>query len=362
MKKTAVTDIPFARRLGRTAAGGSSLSVFWTASGIEFKLKATDLFIELESIYSGLELWIDIMIDGELSQRIQLPPGISTIPVFRNLSDNGEARSRTVRILRDTQAMAGDEVSVLRLISAETDDDAVFEQIPEASLRLEFIGDSITSGEGAGLEKQIEWAPIVFSAVEGYAYKTGILLNADVNVLSSSGWGLYASWDADTACALPRYYDEVCGLEKSDGDAACGSLEPWDFSSYVPDAIVINLGTNDSTALKNSDRWTPDEFNGLFREAAVSFLKKLRDKNPKSAILWAYGMLGNEMAEPIKDAILAYSGETGDKNVYYYEFKNCTGDRLGVRAHPNRRAHDEAASALSEEIMRILKKTGGDTK
>ena len=354
MKKTKVTDIPGLKKLGRTAEAGSALSVFWTASGIEFRLKASDLFIELESVYEGLELWTDILIDGELSQRIQLPRGISRIPVFQKLSDNGVIKSRTVRILRDTQAMAGDAVSVLKLISIETDDDAVFEQIPEPALRLEFIGDSITSGEGAGLEKQTEWAPVVFSAVESYAYKTGVLLNADVNILSSSGWGLYASWDAKTECALPPYYDEVCGIENSGEDRAAGSLEPWDHSSFVPDAIVINLGTNDSGALNNNDRWERDEFHGLFVKTGADFLRKLRERNPGSALVWAYGMLGNDMAEWIGEAISSYRAQSGDGNVYYYELPGCTEDLLGVRFHPNRRAHDEAAIALCAELKRIL--------
>ncbi len=354
MKKTNVTYIPGLKKLGRTAEAGSKLSLFWTASGIEFRVKASDLTVELESVYDGLELWTDILIDGELSQRIQLPPGVSKIPVFRKLSDNGEIKSRTVRILRDTQAMAGDAVSVLKLISVETDDDAVFDQLPEPSLRLEFIGDSLTSGEGAGLERQTEWAPIVFSAVENYAYKTGVLMNADVNILSSSGWGLYASWDAKTECALPPYYDEVCGLENSDEDAAAGSLEPWDFSSFVPDAIVMNLGTNDDGALNNNERWARDEFHGLFVRTGVDFLKKLRLRNPKSAIVWAYGMLGNGMAEWIGEAISSYTGETGDKNVHYYKLPDCAGDLVGARFHPTRRAHDEAALALSSELKRIL--------
>ncbi|MCR5675191.1 MAG: GDSL family lipase [Lachnospiraceae bacterium] len=355
MKRLFVTEIPELVRMGRTAESedGTSLSVFWTASGIELRLGASDLFVELESIYGSLELWIDVMIDGELSQKIQLPHGRSRIPVFQGLDPS---RVRTVRILRDTQAMAQDgDASVLLFHAIETDDHAMFERIPEPALRLEVIGDSITSGEGAGLERQVEWAPVVFSAVNSYGYLAAELLNAQVNILSSSGWGLYASWDANTECALPPYYHEVCGLAKGAGNEAAGAKRPWDFAAWRPDVIVINLGTNDSGAINNQNRWTREEYHPLFNNAAVSFLRDLRAQNPEARLLWAYGMLGNDMAEWIREAIADYMRETGDERVSFFAFTDCDAAHLGVRSHPNRRAHKEAAEALAEEIRRLMR-------
>lgn len=350
MKRIAATEIPELVRHGRTAEEGSSLSVFWTASGMEVRVKTGSLFVEVESVYGGLELWTDILIDGELSQRIQLPRGISRIPVLQNL----EAKPRTVRVLRDTQAMAQDSMSVLKIRAVEVDEDAVFEEIPAPEMLLEIIGDSITSGEGAGLERQEDWVPAVFSAVNSYGYLTAQLLNARVNILSSSGWGLYASWDANTECALPPYYRPVCGLEKGAENEAAGAQRDWDFSSFRPDVIVINLGTNDSGAVNNNDRWTKEEYYPLFIETAVRFLKTLRELNPGSYLLWAYGMLGNDMAGWIGEAIEQYRTSENDGRVSYFEFRNCDQEHLGVRYHPNRLAHREAAEALAAEIRRIL--------
>lgn len=373
MKKN-ITEIPEIVRLGRTAVSRAkgeaspALSAFWTASGIELTLKASMLSVEVESIYDTLEIWADVMIDGELSQRVWLPRGRSMIHVFTGLDGT---RKRTVRILKDTQAMAGDKTVVLRFHSLETDDAAEFIKPEESSLRLEIIGDSITSGEGAGLENQVEWAPLVFSAVNSYGYLTAELLNARVNILSSSGWGLYASWDAHTECALPLYYDEVCGLsggmkgenpdsaeqDITNDDSTYGSQESWEFESYRPDFIVINLGTNDSGAITaGSDKWTREEYHLFFTDTAVKFLKKLRDRNPGAYLLWAYGMLGNDMADWIREAISSYRGETGDERVSYFEFANCGEDLLGARSHPGRRAHREAAEELAAEIKNFLKK------
>ena len=354
MMELAIAEIPEVRCLGRTAwQEDGSLAVFWTASGIEMTVSATDLYLALDSFYRDLEIWIDVVIDGELSQRVQLRHGMNYVPVFQRMDP---ANPRTVRILRDTQAMAQDAVSVLKLNYIEADDGADFHAPKEEpELRLEIIGDSITSGEGAGLERQVEWVPAVFSAVNSYGYLTAEKLHARVNILSSSGWGLYASWDGQTKCALPPYYHEVCGLTETEEDRTYGSLEKWDFASYRPDCIVINLGTNDSGALQNTGKWPREEYHTLFNRAAVKFLHTLRSLNPESRLLWAYGMLGNDMADWIREAIDQYRGESGDDRVSYFEFANCGPDRLGARSHPNRTAHEEAAEALAAEIRRILR-------
>ena len=352
MRSFAVTKIPELVRWGRTAESdeGASLSLFWTASGVELLCRASDLILEVEALYGGLELWADVLIDGELSQRIRLPKGVSRIPVFTGMDGT---KTRRVRFLRDTQAMPGDAVSVLKIRSLETDDGAEFLPVPAPALRLEIIGDSLTSGEGAGLEKQEEWVPAVFSAVESYAYETAELLDARVNVISNSGWGLYASYDANTECAIPLYYNEVCGLLKGEANAGAGAQRDWDFGAYETDVIVVNLGTNDSGAIKASDNWTKEEYHALFIETGVSFLKTLLSRNPHAQILWAYGMLDHELEPQILSAIEQVKRETGENRVHYCSLLQCDAPLLGARFHPNREAHRQTAALLAREIRGI---------
>ena len=79
MQKRKMTSVPQAVRLGRTAEADGAVCVFWTASGIELTLKASTLSVEMEALYGGLAIWIDVMIDDELSQRIRLERGVSKI-------------------------------------------------------------------------------------------------------------------------------------------------------------------------------------------------------------------------------------------------------------------------------------------
>ena len=71
-----------------------------------------------------------------------------------------------------------------------------FLPLPEPAYRLEFVGDSITSGEGAiGAAGEEDWVSPFFSAVNHYAQMTADALGAEWRIVSQSGWGLLSSWD-----------------------------------------------------------------------------------------------------------------------------------------------------------------------
>ena len=65
------------------------------------------------------------------------------ICLFRNMEGD---KVRNVKFLRDTPAFPTDEKTLLQVLSVETDGE--FFPLEEPKLRMEVIGDSITSGEG----------------------------------------------------------------------------------------------------------------------------------------------------------------------------------------------------------------------
>ena len=94
-------------------------------------------------------------------------------------------------IYKDTQPMPGDAKHSLKISKILIDDDGEFCQIKPAKMRIEFIGDSITSGEGlAGAPEQMEWIPSVFVGSESYAAQVSRYFGADFSVFSQCGWGL----------------------------------------------------------------------------------------------------------------------------------------------------------------------------
>ncbi|MBQ1404245.1 MAG: GDSL family lipase, partial [Lachnospiraceae bacterium] len=228
------------RLWGRTGAADDRLYLFWTGSSLEFNLRATELWVTLESSYMVFENWVDVLVNGELIQRFMVPQGRSEFCLFRGMD---RSKARRVQIVRDTQAMHLDARNSLAICSVRTD--GVFEEVPQPALRLEFIGDSLTSGEGlTGAKDYLEWNPGCFSAIHSYAFRATQMLGAECSILSQSGWGTCFSWEGVRREAMPLYYDQVCGVLRGDRNRQRGAFADWDFDSWKPDAVIVHLGTN----------------------------------------------------------------------------------------------------------------------
>ena len=293
------------RLWGRTGAADDRLYLFWTGSSLEFNLRATELWVTLESSYMVFENWVDVLVNGELIQRFMVPQGRSEFCLFRGMD-------RT---------------------------DGVFEEVPQPALRLEFIGDSLTSGEGlTGAGDYLEWNPGCFSAIHSYAFRATQMLGAECSILSQSGWGTCFSWEGVRREAMPLYYRQR------------GAFADWDFDSWKPDAVIVHLGTNDEMAIQTVDGCEEEEF----EEAAFRFLVKLRERNPESLLLWCYGMLGHTLEDPIRRAMERFRIQTNDTNHDILFLVPTGDDELGGRDHPGRAAHERAARMLAERLRRDL--------
>ena len=179
---------------------------------------------------------------------------------------------RNVKFLRDTHAFPTDEKTLLQVLSVETDGE--FFPLEEPKLRMEVIGDSITSGEGcSGAEKEMTWNSFCFNAVDHYAYMAAKELGAVYHCISQSGWGVFCSWEGNEQQAIPLYYEQVCGLLNGERNKELGALEKWDFQKFQPDVVVVNLGTNDGSGTRDMEK---------VEKAVIDFLRKIRACNPES--------------------------------------------------------------------------------
>lgn len=328
---------------GRTVTDRDGMSLFWAGSGIEMNVLAGCFYVNIDCGYDNSEIMLDIILDGERTQKFVLDKGLKRYLVFNGMYGK---KPVNVRIVRDTQNMPDEKNHYLIIKSFETD--GRLEDAPVYSYNLEFIGDSLTSGEGCGLTKREEWIPVVFDAVECYTYKTARLMGARYSVLSQSGWGLYSSWDANVKNVLPDFYEDICGTSNCQKCIDIGAHDMWNFSSCEMDTVIVNLGTNDSNALKTG-KFDRKEFLDAFKAKTVEFLKNIRVNNESCQIVWAYGMLGDEMEPYIKDAIEEYKSVTGDRRVDYLKLPDCQ-DEVGARFHPTPKAHERVAKCLAEYL------------
>ena len=239
---------------GRNGAQRQPLTLFWTASGLEMNLHGSEIWVEFESDFSLYEQWISVILNGAHIARFPLQKGRIWMPVLRGLDAQ---KTHRIEIIRDVQAMPTDPDCSLRVHAMRYDGELL--PVAEKKLRLEVIGDSLTSSEGAiGAKTETDWIAPFFCAAHGYPYLLGQKLNADLRVISQSGWGALTSWDNDPHCAMPLYYDQVCGVLKGEKNAVLGAFEPNDFEAWNADVVVVNLGANDSSAFEQGP-WTDPE-------------------------------------------------------------------------------------------------------
>ena len=323
--------------MGRAANGAEGIDFFWSASGFEVNSNGSELWAQIASDYDKFEVWISVWLNGVQTARLMLNKGTNDVCLYRNLP---AAKAKNIRVYKETQAMGDDDKHRFLLKSLSTDGDLL--PVTPQPLRIEFIGDSITSGEGTvGAKGETDWTSIFFGATKTWAFKLARMVGADFNVISQSGWGVVCGYDGNLSHALPKYYGEVCSVANRFG----GERE-WDFSNFEPDWVIVNLGTND----QNPCQSRPD-IAEIFEAGVISFLTKIRAGNPKAKIVWCYGMIGHILAEQIERAVDAYKKQSGDDRVQYILLPEIDMEKTGALSHPTEAQQQEAADYLRSHIV-----------
>lgn len=335
--------------------------------GIEVNVTGSQLWADVEADYLNFEPWAAIEINGELISRFMIDRGSHSICLFRGISPEKVTR---VKFYRELQAMNEDPNTRIIIKGLRTDGE--FREPPVYDYKLEFIGDSICSGEGSyGAVSDEDWTAYCMSYSRTYANFIGHALNAECRVMSQGGWGVFSGWDNDRRHYIPKFYDHICGLACGTVNDKYGAGKPYDFSSWIPDAILINLGTNDCATFsqppftdpdtkevykmnKNPDGTPVREDIELIIEAAAGFLETVRKNNPSSHIVWLYGMLGYELNLPLAEAVNRYKEKTGDNNVAFLQLPTVNDKTFGARMHPGLDAHRIAAGMLIDYLKTIL--------
>jgi hypothetical protein len=250
--------------------------------------------------------------------------------------------------------------------------DGKYGAIPKRDCRLEFVGDSITSGEGTyGDIYDMDWLPMYMGYSRTYAAIIEKELNAEVRIISQGGWGVYCGWDNDTSHNIPSIYGKVCGFSKGEFNTSMGAQDDYDPGDWQPDAVIINLGTNDLSGFdqppfydpvskefkklsRNSDGKLKTEDTEKIEKAVRSFLGQVRALYPDAYILWIYGMLKDELAPYLSRAVLQYSGENDDKKAGFLSLPDTAPGEFGSREHPGFKSHQKAAAVIIQHLKKII--------
>jgi lysophospholipase L1-like esterase len=318
---------PAVRYVGRVDLSDAKGGKFsWSGTGVIARFSGSALSV---SLTGGQEY--TVLIDGALRPKLAPKSGLNLI------ANDLSAGTHTVELYRRTEANQG----VSQFLGFTFAADGALLAPPAAALRrIEIIGDSITCGYGnEGADQTCKFTPQTENHYLTYGAIAARNLNAELSTIAWSGLGMVCNYGDDAnSCMnpLPTYYERTLPTDAN---------SRWDFSQEQPDAVVINLGTNDFST-------SQDPTEKQFTDAYKAFLLRVRGKYPRARILCTIGPL-LPMADltNVRRYIANAVADSGDDNMTTFDLEvQSAMDGLGCDYHPSLKTHQKMADALTKAL------------
>lgn len=270
------------------------------------------------------------------------------------LYESGEEREVTLILVKYSEAAFGK--CGIRYLEIDTDK----LQTPPAhrKRRLEIIGDSITCGYGVEAENELQpFHTATENPTRSYSLLTAEALEAEAHLISWSGNGVLSGYVEETEeepsdeRLMPEIYEytDLSCSERLFGEDR-EKWERWDFSRFVPDVILVNLGTNDSSWC----RGVPER-RARYREKYAEFLKAIREHNPRARILCMLGTMDQRLLEETKEAVRGFAESGKDEDVRFLALPpQKPEDGYGADWHPSALTQRKTAEIVAAEIRRMM--------
>ncbi len=322
------------RWVGRVDLGDVQHPRFsWSGTGFVARFAGTGLSIQIETTGGGPFLFKPV-VDGTPGAVLSIPAGPQTASVAAGLA----AGMHTVELYRQTEGSQGDAQ-----LAAISIDGGALAPPPAAPARLiEVVGDSISCGYGAlGTLSDSDCFPTE-SHWDSYGAVAARALGADVSTIAVSGQGVYRNYGGDMNGTLPMVYTRALANDPSPA---------WDFRTQ-PQAVIVNLGTNDISNGKG-DPGTP------FETAYAALLASIRTNNPDALIVCIIGpLLGGSdlttMQGHIRNAVGARMA-AGDHNLEFFDkIAAQTADKAACQYHPDPAENQIMAGLIAAELRARL--------
>ncbi|HUR31608.1 MAG TPA: GDSL-type esterase/lipase family protein [Saprospiraceae bacterium] len=219
----------------------------------------------------------------------------------------------------------------------------------QAKKKIEFIGNSITAGMSAdpSIIPCGEGGPCdQHNAYESYGATVARTLNMDFVITAVSGIGVYRNFSANFPVMSDVYENTLLTAHELD--------TKWDFTSFIPDIVCINLGTNDFS--DGGGLVTRDAFDSTqFINKYIALLEIINKHYPLAKIvLLQHDMSGTHNVDVFSKCLLSVK-QTFQKikpglQIEIFAFSPSTA--TGCLGHPGLDEHKRMAEELSEFLRR----------
>lgn len=219
-------------------------------------------------------------------------------------------------------------------------------EIPKYDLKIEFIGDSISAGYGVDTSElsteavlKLNYDPKYDNAALTYCYLTAEALKAEYHIIACSGYGLIRNYNGMDTPLMPEMIDKITPL----------TTKSWDFRKWIPDIVVINLGTNDFSV-----NYIPDK--GKFVSAYINLIERLKEYYRQAKFICSVGpCVTGKSLTILREYVQAVVNHFNNNQVFYLEYPHHTyADGYGVDYHPSKKTHEKMAELLASKIKAIM--------
>lgn len=320
------------RYTGRTAvAADGSVSFDWVGTYLETKFSGGRVDILLSEKGTS---YYNVFVDGKL-HRVVKACGQDTVI---NFVSGVSKKSHSLRIQKRTEGEFG-RTTIHGFCLASSG----FLQV-ELSTRtrhIEFIGNSLTCGYGTESKDKNE--PFKLETENcNHSFSTIIprYFDADYTLIAHSGRGAVRNYGDSVRVSAVTMKDKM--MQTFDEDPA----SRWDFSTYSPDLVVINLGTNDFSL-------EPQPYKSEFVKSYMQILTQLREGYGNIPILCIYSCT---ISVPVYDFYKAAVEAMHDDKIYLFPLEKGllnTSTDLGAVWHPGYQGHQKMAMQLIPFISTI---------
>lgn len=304
-----------------------------TSWGHGFRLWFTGTSISVK-MSNAADMYYEYSVDGAPFQTVS-----SAAPMTYSVASGLGAGSHSLVFRRRLEGSYG-----LCTFQGIVIDDGAMLEAPHAppSLRLEFIGDSITAGFGSEGQQTITTNNINVT----WAARVTEKLGAQRNTVARSGIAVSGMIGAELQMR-DRYVDTHFSWN--------GANPTWDFSSYIPDAVFILLGTNDYIYLTPVD--------GAKFKAAYSALINTVRGNYANAEIFAVNVVQGRTTPEQKwrdassniEAVVTELNAAGDMNVHFVDpGEGLTGGDFSDTTHPLPPGHEKMAENMLALVQPII--------
>jgi len=324
-------QINYYGRFDFSTAGAAKFN--WSGATIEASFEGPSIGIALQDGQSDY----DVELDGKLQSPIRTASATNKYTIASNLTN----QTHIIRVIQRSE----NHWNAAQFNGFYVADGKSLVSPPQKpAKKIEFIGDSYTVGYGnESPSKTCSQTQLRQYTNTNRSFSTLVTaaFHAQNITLGWSGQGMVRNYGEATKKSqtpYPYYYKKTLGVSYE--------AFTWDFTKWIPDLVVICLGTNDFSTTPNPD-------DTMYANAYHTFIDTVRAKYPLVSILCVSTHTG-PMDTYLKKIVADEVGARNHKNTYYAEFPQSL-DMGGCDWHPTVKDDSLIASALVKSIMTNVK-------